>query len=619
MRKQPHQDKKEHEQHQDASLEKIYRDEQGQLPDLEQLIKRPSSLFVQWLKRGLLLVIVLGILGVCGWFLSRQSWFETGAYLTVDLAPNTIVRSGEPFTLVVNYRNDARVPLAQLEATLTPPIGFELLDTLPARIDQTSTTWNLGTLSHGSDGRIEITGLLKADVPSTGRLQMLFTYRPGNFSSDFQTVKTAELSIEDSVLSTRISGPDKAVVGEEVTYTIDLIHAGETPLTEAVVQILPPKNFLTQKQIPEGSQEEPGIWTIEALEPGTITSIEVSGIYSSSASEAQHWDAVSFLQEENRRAKQSSARTQTDVIGGDLQLSLIANGSSERALLRVGDTLNISLGLENTGEAVVEDLELALEINPETGALPIDWAAAKLAGATRNKGTLTWNKQAQESYARIEPNETRTLDLILPILPISSFDPKTAADAFTLTLRAGSARIGTTQTTQKLSTSPLNVRLTSDLVAKTHARYYSSDGTAIGSGPLPPRVGETTTYHIVWDLSNRLHPLSDLVMSANLPADVTWLDQKETPIGALTFNSTTRTINWTIPRLEIPNARAVFNLSITPQERDINAFMRLLNTTSLSAHDTVTNTSITRSLEAVTTELPDDEKATGRGVVVPSL
>ena len=141
---------------------------------------------------------------------------------------------------------------------------------------------------------------------------------------------------------------------------------------------------------------------------------------------------------------------------------------------------------------------------------------------------------------------------------------------------------------------------------------------AIGSGPIPPQVGHTTNYRVYWNVSNSLHTLENVRMSATLPQDVAWLERTDTDIGTVSYNATTRQITWTIPKLlaELAHAGAWFEIAISPDSGDVGRFMKLTSTTSFEARDSSTAESMSESLGELTSELPDDDFALGKGTVI---
>ena len=59
------------------------------------------------------------------------------------------------------------------------------------------------------------------------------------------------------------------------------------------------------------------------------------------------------------------------------------------------------------------------------------------------------------------------------------------------------------------------IRIISDVGFVTKAFYYS--GPFANTGPVPPKVGQTTSYTIQWSLSNTANNISKGVVRSSLP------------------------------------------------------------------------------------------------------
>jgi hypothetical protein len=168
-----------------------------------------------------------------------------------------------------------------------------------------------------------------------------------------------------------------------------------------------------------------------------------------------------------------------------------------------------------------------------------------------------------------------------------------------------------------IETSPITIALNSDASFAAQARYFAEDGAVTGSGPLPPAVDQTTTYRVYWTLKNSLHDLERISVSVNLPPDVAWMGNTGTDIGAVSFHETTRLITWNMEKVptSIPTIRAWFDLAITPDANDVGTFVKLTNVTAFEGTDTATGDTVHAAADALDTELPEDTRAAGKGVV----
>ncbi len=159
--------------------------------------------------------------------------------------------------------------------------------------------------------------------------------------------------------------------------------------------------------------------------------------------------------------------------------------------------------------------------------------------------------------------------------------------------------------------------LNSDASFKAEARYFDQDGAPLGSGPLPPKVGETTSYRVLWLITNGLHDLEDISVSTTLPSNVEWDDFSSADLGSVVFDTGTRTVRWTVSNMpnDVQTVRASFSLSITPTDEEVGEFIKLTTGSSLQARDGETGSAIERQNDELTTELETDDYAQNKGIV----
>jgi hypothetical protein len=166
--------------------------------------------------------------------------------------------------------------------------------------------------------------------------------------------------------------------------------------------------------------------------------------------------------------------------------------------------------------------------------------------------------------------------------------------------------------------SPIDAWINSQAELGTTIRYYQDDGAVLGSGPLPPQVGQTTTYRVIWSITNSLHDLENITVKATLPPDVSWSANASQDLGAIVYNSDDNTVTWSISSISTDKTQIFgsFSISITPESGDIGSFMKLISGSDLYALDSLTQTTISRQTDSLTTDLIDDSYATANGGIV---
>lgn len=570
-------------------LRAIYSGVDGKLPDLTHLSHNKQSAFTKFLIRAIIVLAVLSFVSWAGFFLFANGLFEEDETLNVKIETQDEIKSGEETTFVIRYENNGNVPIASINLKLNLPTNFHLTSAIPPATEETQ--WTIGSLTAGSDGAITIKGVFLSEIPSTQRIQALFTYKPANFSSDFQEIENKTIEIEKSAVEMTMAGPDKALAGDSVTYTLNIRHTGKEPVYNLRLIPVFPSDFSLSSSKPELPKDQT-YFEIASLEPGKLMEVSWTGAFTSSASGEMPVAArLGFMDEENF-FEQTKTEVKTDVLGGAVSFHLIINGSDKNQTIETGQTLRGSIDFKNPGTESVEGITFVMKIDSSAEA-PIDWSKAILFDGKRDGTTVNWDKKTTPALSKLEPGKNSVIDFTLPI--VSSLSSK-HADQFTISLLMNVEKVGSTTSSRTIEATPIVVSVNTNLRITSEAKY--------SSGELPPKAGKTTTYRIFWNLSNSLHELENVEVSTILPQDVSWKENSTNDTGTLVFNSTTRQVRWQIPKLttDVKNTKSWFDVSITPTQTDVGKSVKLANQTTLEAVDSVTKSEVNTSLPVLTTE-----------------
>lgn len=598
-----------------AELRAIYADQEGEMPDLTKLDRRGGSRVTRILVRSILVLFVLSAIAWGGFLAWSRGGILQGRPLTATVDAPESVRSGEETFYTFRYDNAGNAPIAALGMKLTVPPEFSITSLNPPPTDPEANSWTIGSLARASDGAITVGGVFRAEVPSEQTLQALYTYKPANFSSDFQDISTAKVSVRESVILLTVSGPEKALPGDDATYVINLQNSGLREQTDVLVTAVVPDGFAITGAEPATNEPGSHAWAIDRLAPGELRAITVTGTYTASVTGAQTFAArAAFLNADKVEFAQAEGNAATDVLGGAVAFHLVVNGSPNDQTVDPGKPLRISIDYANNGNETVRGLSFALALTG-TGTLPVDWSKADLGNGTRSGDTVTWDAEAVPAFAEFTPSASGTIDLTIPTP--STLSPSLSSSV-ALTLTASLDQIGSVTSPRSIGASPVTVGMNSDFRSSAHAEYYDANDVPVGTGPLPPQAGKTTTYRIVWRVANGFHPLSGMRMTTNLPPKVAWTANAHADVGTVTFDETTRIVTWRVDAMPttLPGAEATFDVAITPDAADAGSFYKLTNAIAVEATDTVTQDQVQNGIDILTTELPEDTLAAGKGIVV---
>ncbi|MFZ2681624.1 MAG: hypothetical protein WAZ14_00810 [Patescibacteria group bacterium] len=585
----------------DDGLQAIYGDDRSDL----HVMKRDGSGFTRFLTRLVLALALLSILAFGGFFIYTTFFAEQtkAKPLTLEIIVPPEVKSGDHVQIAVNYSNPSRTPLASLELDINLPSAFVLSSAMPQPTNSDEFIWTLGSLSPHSDGQLILDGIWLSDVPAATKIQVLAAYRPGNFNSIFSDISTAEVTTLSSTLTLELAGPETAAPGQPLTYTAKITNTGLEPISGSHLALVTPEGFIFDHSTPALAAGAGLDWSLGELLPEASVEITWQGAFTAEVSDIQQFSGAVSIVTPDREFTQSSAQAFTDVAGSDLRTTMAINGSSDRATVELGGTTRLTVRLENTGAAEITGASLLIDFKPDSG-VPLVWKSAALAGGKLTSAGIVLDAGV---VGAIKAGEKKTFNLSFPIKDVLG---ATDLDAWTVT-----TYVTVGESTVQTPVFPVSLKASADLSAE--ARFYADNGAPLGEGPLPPKVGSETSYKIYWKIAEAVHELEDISVSATLPADITWHDRILASSGDLSFDPVTRIVKWNIANLPAnQTASAEFMVKILPSEEDVDKFVKLLSGSVFTATDTQTGGVVETASDALTTEMPTDTFATGKGTVV---
>ncbi len=610
----------------DKLLSAIYQDESGQVPDLNTIERRR---FPRGMAIAVGLVLFVSFLAGSAWAgfgLLQPFGHGNGIGLGLNIRGPERISLGQETTYFINWQNVSDGPLSDADVRISFPPEFNPTGIEPHPSEDGSMHWDLGPVSAGARGTFTIRGIFTGALGKETAVQAVGTYRAQG-KADHEALATMAVTYADTVVQGRMDLPPKALSGDKVKAAYIVQNTGLVPLEGLEMRLTMPKGFIPDAGITgeDGMVRLP----IGTLTAGSTSSLAVSGMFAAGVIGDVAWHA-----ELGRGAADGSFQPVqvTDanmaVLGGDLSLKLVANGSDADRSIGYGDLVRFTLGYQNTAAEDLRDVVLRLRFEPITASTSTassmtaspngpfaDWDKADMSpnGSTSSLPTIVWDKSAITLLERLPPQQDGSVDLAVPTVGMASG----SAAGFQVTVEASIAGVGSTAFVRTVRTAPMRFVFRSDADVISEARYFSEEGVQLGSGPLPPTVGQSTTYHVIWDVSKHAHELKDMTVSAVLPKNVAWPNITTSTAGEVAYDEASRKISWTLNRMPegVDDAVAEFDVSFTPDGFDAGRFADLLGETRLEATDADVNEPIVRAKPGLSTDLKTDEGAKNKGVV----
>lgn len=533
---------------------------------------------------------VFGFLGgalmilAIAWILWPQN---TPNYIHVDasVAPAEIV-TGAASTLTFRYENTSKSPLTDARVHFAYPAHFVVGDITTDQPEQTVTgnSIYLGEIPPGGYGFVHLAGTMFGDVGGEQIFTTEFAYQYG----DKQTVDTKTIehkfSPTRSSLALELHLPEHLVRGQTINGSIT--YANNGTITFPDLHIIPswPDGF---KLKTSSVSSKDGTWDVKGIEPGETGEVTFSGTFGKSEDAAFSF-APSFIFSDASYKQETLAATMTL-----LPSPITINLNTDADVLTPGGKLAATIILENQSDYSVHDVTVSIQ------------GDSNVFSSSSAKTTIT---------ETIAPHTTQTVNLSLPVrssLAKSSATthPTGSVQAFVdFSFDAGGDTIAS-----NAESDAITLPMTTPVSLSAFARYYAPSGDQLGRGPLPPIVGEGTSYWIFWNLTGTVNEITNAHIEAALPTNVTLTGRSSVSTGsALTLED--GSVVWNVGSLPATLSTgqvvgAAFEVKLTPTADQVGTMPILLNTTRLTATDGFTKALVGGSAKAVTTQTWNDATA----------
>ena len=633
------QEEKEKNQEIEKELKSIYKDKKGNMPNLTKLDIIPKNRTRNLILISLGFLLVIFSASVMGFFVFRPQPKFSGDKINLEIKAPFNISAGEKVNYQIRLTNNEEVSLTQARLTLSFPSGYILNSSnLPAAANNEQNltysnikSWEIGDLFIGQNRILDINGNLIGPINSRQVISATLSYIPANFSSEFQKTLTFTTEINDSLLAINPEYTTQVADSELIEIKIKLNNnSQDTPILNTQIELdFPPEFNLYNSQLLNTDQKSspvkidknsktetsPKLIDLASLLPQEEKTIILYGKFTVTASQNVKLLLLSkFKGPAEEYFPQKDTELNFDIVKGDLLTNLIIQGSNQNKPLTFGENLNYLLSIENKSKKILGDIKIRVVLD----SIFLDWQSLndKNNGVTEDNQILWTNQQISE-LSSLLPEEEVTISFQIKLKNLQDVKNYSAENLLLKSFfEAQINKINNSDAQLVSQSNTITNEFNSNIALSSEGRYFGPNSETLGSGPLPPIVGQKTTYKIFWKLTNSLHEISNIEIKAKLPGYINYEDQNNISTGNI-FKNQDNEVIWQISR--IPNtvnqATAEFAVSLTPQSQDISKILTILQDINLTATDSQTKGQITLTIAGLTTNLDSDPLGKGKGLV----
>lgn len=529
-----------------------------------------------------LLIILVALAGALFWYFQRNTYSKEALILEV-LVPEE-AKTGEEVKFTVRYKNQGNIRLEDVNLVFNYPEGALPLDDNEKRI-----TKDLSDIYPGEEQALEYRARLfgkKEDI-LTGRATL--TYRPKNIKAIYESESTGSVKITDTPIAFVFDAPSKIPPRKKTEFSLNYYSNLDLPLSNVGIMVDYPAGFEFLESRPEGIENNE--WKLGLLNKGEGGKIQISGKLNREGGEEGVFSAKIGIWIEDDFVVLKEESRGVEVARSSIIVSQEINGFTDYTA-SPGELLHYELFFRNIGDSFFENLFLISELSG-----PLEYKTLKTQdGKVNSEKSIVWDWHNVPELRYLGPGEEGKVDFWVSLE--SRWDSDSARYPMV------SNRVSIREVEENFETK-VSTRLALDQTA------YFEDEVFGNSGPIPPEVGEETTYTITWQIENLYNDVKNAKVRASLPegVELTGEVHPEEEEEDFTFDSESREILWDVGDIKGRSSlkSISFQVVLEPDEDQAGLVVPLVEEVKVTAEDEWTEKEVSAIDSAVDTSLPDDD------------
>lgn len=561
------------------------------------------------IKIGLGVIAAIIIIFAVASFL--RGWFSfSKERVSLEIEGPTEIASGEEVEFSIKYQNNNKIDLNNSKLIIDYPSGA-----YSAQGDElTQEIFEIGKILPKTEGEKKIKIRLAGDKGNIKLLNARLNFQPENISSYFENSASFKITITKVLIGLYLTTPQKAISGEEVSYTLDYMNNSDDDFSNLKIELDYPSGFSFKNAIPEPDEED-NIWYLEKLDKKDRETIKITGSLEGIEGENKNLKAIVNRIEGDKTLQYSQTNSITQISSSPLLLSLSVNDKEKSTNVDYQEKLDYKINFKNNSDIAFSQLVLKVYLNGN--ALDLKTISLKEKGFFDSlNNIITWSAAGVPSLALLPPGESGSVEFSVSIknnLDINNFSDRN----FEVLVRAELETLNVPPqfNLERLKIEKtLNSKVNSKIILQAKGYYNETSANIQNYGPIPPKVNQTTTYTIHWQITNSSNDVKNVRVTAILPQGINWKDNyKVSHSGTeLEYNERTKQIAWKIDKVPaavgylIPVYELVFQVALTPSITQVGVAPVLIDESSLEGEDIFTGEILESFDSAIDASLPDD-------------
>jgi hypothetical protein len=541
------------------------------------------------IKIFILLLLLIG--GLLYWNFRKNVYSKEVLKLEI-LGPNEIA-VGQEVEFIVRYKNNGDFRLEEPELIFEPPENSLKDDQIAKR--EVLGKDKLGEAIYpGEENSLSFKLKIFGKEGEVKSAKATMSFRPKNLKARYSANTSFSIQIKSVPITFEFDLPSKIENGKTLNFKLDYFSNLNSPLTDLRVQVEYPQSFEFFSSSPQSIEKTE--WEIPVLNKAEGGRIEIQGKILGEIGKVEIFKARLGILRENQFIVLKEIEKGVEIIKPSIFLRQEINGNPQY-VAAPGEWLHYTIYFKNIGDEEMTNLFLISKL--EGDAFDFNTIKSDLGECKPGDDSVIfdWRKVPKLQY--LAPTDEGKVDFWI----------KLKDDLGNVKNPVLKNKVFILQMKEEFVT-----RISSKIEVVQKGFYY--DEVFGNSGPIPPRVGETTTYTILWQVKNYYSDLKNVKVRAKLPEYVSLTGKifPEEMASKFSFDPNSREIVWSLGDLErwkgvfSSPISIAFQIAFSPTESQKGQTPEIIGEIKASGEDTWTEKILEATSTPITTALPDDSQ-----------
>ena len=544
--------------------------------------------------------------GIAGYSLFSKRIVVSPDNVNVSVFGPVSAKGGDDVNIQVLIENKNTVPINSVQLTGNFPSGSRNIGDTGKELPR--TVKSLDSIAAGETRTETVKALILGGENQKKEISFDIRFRVEGSDALYTKNRKFTLNLTSTPLSFTASLLKEITPKQDFTLGVDITSNSQAVLMNPVFKMDYPQGFVFEGANPAPTEND-NVWLLGTMNFGEVKHIDVKGKLLGDNGQQKIFHLSSGIGTDNNQLAMSTvfgtSLVEALIAQPFLGIDILVNGSNEPSpIIKNWEAGNIDIGWTNNLLDKINNGEIAVSLKGDTidkkSIVPIPDG---LYDSISN--TITWDERAVPDLALLSPGQKGTVSFGFSLIPYS------AAHSF----KNPTITVSTNVKGNRINESnvPQDVKFSSSKTIKISSQIqFASFGTHYGipisnTGPIPPRVGQATTYTITWKAINTANDVSNAQISATIPLSVQWTGQIFPNGSAISYDETSKKVTWNIGNMkagvgysEDPD-EVSFQVALLPGLSELNKTPMLLSSSVFTATDNFTGASLSAKAVAVTT------------------